>query len=239
MKQLVIDADKMEDEAICLLENGKVRHAERILKQLLVSDPKNITAHFQLALVYLRTKEYKRAVYHSHRTLRLNPQETNACSNLGLIYEVMGRDDLASYYYKKELSHNPNNGPTLWNIGRLYFRKQRWLLASQYLRRSFEIGDLVDAEDTVDKLGKCYRELRDVNSYVDLHRRYLQMVPNASWAAANLGFALSYAKDYRHAVQWLTRAKQLGNKKKSVSAELLRANRMIRHPTPDTITVTS
>ena len=217
----------MEDEAIRLLESGKLRRAERLLKRLLANDPNSLTAHFQLARVYWRTEEYERALVHAHRTLRINPKEPNACLNLGLIYEFMGRDKLATYYYKRELSRDPDSAETLFNIGRLYFRKHRWLCASKYLRRCLDIGNLFKVEDTVYKLGECYCKLHDLQSFIDVYTRYLKMVPNASWAAANLGGALLRTRDHRDAVRWLTRAKQLGNRKKSVAVDLARAKKML------------
>jgi len=216
----------MEDEAVRLLDSGRLRRAERVLKRLLANDPNSLTAHFQLALVYWRTEEYKCALFHARRTLKLNPKETNAALNLGLIYDTMGRDKLANFYYKKELSRNPDSGETLFNIGRLYFRKHQWLRASQYLLHCFDVGNLYMVEDTVYKLGDCYYELRDLQSYIDILIRYLKMVPNASWAAANLGCALLRVKDYKGAVQWLSRANKLGVRN-SVAVELAQAKKML------------
>ena len=219
--------DKMEDEGIRLLEEGKLRRAERVFKKLLEIDPNCLTAHFQLARVHRRTKEYKDALFHARRTLKLNHNEPNACLNLGLIYELIGQHRLAVLYYKRELSRNSTNPETLWNIGRLYFKKHRWLLASTYLRRCFETGFMFEIDYTVQKLGFCYYKLNDLKSYIDTYASYLQMFPNASWAYANLGSALLRAKDYKGAVLKLSRAKQLGTKK-SVAQELERARKMLK-----------
>ncbi len=218
----------MEEKAVCLLESGKLRRAERLLKRMLAIDPDCLAAHFNLARVYWRTEENKRALHHGRRTLKLNPKEANAALNVGLIYEFMGRDKLAAHYYKRELSPYPNSAETLFNIGRLYFNWHRWFRASEYLRRCFDIGYSFRVEDTVYKLGECYCELRDLQSFIDVYRRYLQMVPKAPWAAYNLGGALLRTKDYKHAVLWLTRAKQLGNRKKHVVIELAKAKKMLK-----------
>jgi Tfp pilus assembly protein PilF len=67
--------EKMEDEAVRLFDGGKLRRAERVLKQMLASDPNCLPAHFQLARVYIRTGEYECALSHARRTLKLNPKE--------------------------------------------------------------------------------------------------------------------------------------------------------------------
>lgn len=113
----------LEDRAVQLIDRGQLRRAESVLKRMLADDPNCLPAHFHLARLYRRTKQYQRALYHARRTLRLHPQEANACLNLGLIYEFMGNDRRAAAYYRKELSRHPNSGETLYNIGRLYFNR--------------------------------------------------------------------------------------------------------------------
>jgi len=227
-----MNMNKVEDEVELLLEDGELRKVERLLKQLLVVDPNCLTAHFHLARVYRRTKEYKQALYHARRTLKLSPRESNAFLNLGLIYECMGRDNLAASYYKRELSRNPSSPETLWNIGRLYYRKHRWLQASKRLRRCFETGFSFKVDDTVSKLGFCYYKLHDQRAYLNVYTSFVQMFPNESWAIANLGCALLQAKDYRGAMLRLSRAKQLGIKN-GVDVELAQAKKMLLKK-PDT-----
>jgi Tfp pilus assembly protein PilF len=87
-----IEKVALEDKAIELLEKGHLRRAERVLKRMLMHDPNHLPAHFHLARVYRRTKQYDLALCHGRRTLRLNPLEKNASLNLGLIYEFIGND---------------------------------------------------------------------------------------------------------------------------------------------------
>jgi Tfp pilus assembly protein PilF len=221
-----INESNLEDRAVQLIDRGQLRRAESVLKRMLADASNCLPAHFHLARVYRRTKQYQLALYHGRRTLRLRPQETNACLNLGLIYEFMGNDRQAALYYRKELSHNPNSAETLYNIGRLYFNRHRWREASTYLVRCLDTGFKHEIEDTVDKLGLCYYKLGDVQSYIDLHTRYLKMFPRAFWAAANLGRALLYTQDYKGAVRWLSVASRRKNKK-SVLLDLARAKKML------------
>jgi Flp pilus assembly protein TadD len=107
----------VEDEASLLLDLGKLRDAERLLKGLLAADRNCLAAHFHLARLYRRTAHYGLALRHARRTLRLNPNERNAHLNLGVIYDEMGRDKLASSHYRKDLHHNPDSAETLWNLG--------------------------------------------------------------------------------------------------------------------------
>ena len=216
-----------EDKAITHFEQGKLRRAEGEFQQMLSVDPNNITAHFYLARIYRRTEEFERALRHGRRVLRLNPEECNAYLNVGLIYEAMKRCKLAVAYYKRELAQNPFSGESLFNLGFLYFERHRWQQAAKHLAECFKIGFPFRREDTVHNLGACYNKLGDIQSYIDLYQRYLEGVPTAGWAAANLGSALLHAKDYRGAVLKLTRARQLGTRV-CVDEKLALAKRLYR-----------
>jgi tetratricopeptide (TPR) repeat protein len=227
VRSLFMDQNKLEDEAVRLLESGKLRRAERLLKQMLVSDPRCLAAHFQLARVYRRTREFELALRHGRRTLRLNPNERNACLNLGLIYELLGRNKLAALYYKRELLHNAGSLETHWNMGRHYFKKHQWSRAAKHLRCCFEMRFMTDLEDTVDKLGICYQKLHDVRSYIELFTTYVQIVPNAAWAFVNLGRALLAMNDYKGAALRFSTAKRLGSGN-SIAIDLERAKKALK-----------
>lgn len=226
-KAIISSLDSLEDKAVLCLDKGKLRAAEGALKKMLRIDSNSLAAHFHLARVYRRTEEYEIALFHARRCLRLNSTERNACLNLGLIYELMGNAKRATFYYKKELSRNPGSPETHWNIGYLYFERRQWLRASKHFRRCFEMGFMFDLEYTVDKLGICYDKLRDVQSYIEVFTRYVQIVPNAGWAFANLGRALLHVKDYKGATLRLATAKRLG-RGSSVAGELAHAKKMLR-----------
>ena len=193
---------------------------------MLKANPSCLAAHFHLARVYRRTGQYKKALSHGLKVLKMNKEEGNANLNVGIIYDLMGKHDKAFSYYKTELSINPHSLETEWNIGRLYFSRHRWREASRHLRHCIESGYEFALEDTVQKLGFCFYKLRDLNSFIEIYTRYIQLVPDAGWAFANLGCALLRAKDYRGAILRLQRAMQLGTKS-SYDQEINHAKQML------------
>jgi len=225
------DLSKLEIEAESLLEQRKLRRAERVLKRMLATDDKCIGAHFNLARVYRRTGQFKEALYHGRKTLRLNPKEKNAHLNVAIIYEVMGHRKQAIRHYKNELAGYPNSAQTLWNLGRLYFDMHRWLDASRCLRNCFDLDYEVEIEDTMDKLGICYQKLGAVQEYIEVFTRYVQMFPSAAWAYVNLGRALLWTGDYRGAVLRLGRAKRLDPNRR-VTEDLERAKQLLAKKNP-------
>ncbi len=204
----------MEDVATRLHDEGKLKAAEKIFKEMLTLDARCLGAHFELARVYRRMGKLELALFHARRTLRFNPKEKNASLNLAIIYDLLRKDALALKYYKRELKINPGSVETYWNLGRLYFYKHRFRPASKYLRLCFERGFWSDMDDTVYKLGICYQKLSDVRPYIDVYKRYSAIVPSAGWAAANVGYALLHIRDYRGAVLWLSRAQRMDSSKR-------------------------
>jgi protein O-GlcNAc transferase len=226
LAQLKAQAESLLDEAESLLEKGKLRRAESVLKRLLAIDGRSIGAHFNLTRVYRRTGQFKEALYHGRKTLQLSPKEKNARLNLAMVYEETGQRRQALRYYKNELARNPNSAETLWNLGRLYFDMRRWLGASKCLHHCFDRGFGFEIEDTVDKLGICYQKLGSLRPYIEVFTRYIEMCPSATWAHSNLGRALLQVGDYRGAVLRLARARRLNPNSGSL-ADLERAKRLL------------
>ena len=206
-----------EAKADCLIDQGDLSGAERILNELLTNDPNSLGA---LTRVYIRMRQYPQALRHGRRTLQLNPDEPNASLNLGIVYDLMGNSRRAIHYYRRELAADPYSPETLWNLGCLYFAKHRWKSAADCLQRCFDVGFWKHAETTVYNLGQCYYKLRNVEGYIRVYEKYLNVYPNSAWAAANLGGALLHAGQYRRAAIWLRKAFHL-NPSGSVAEKLL------------------
>jgi tetratricopeptide (TPR) repeat protein len=227
MKAKPINAETLEDQADLLMDKGKLRSAERILLRLLASDGNKLPAHFNLARLYLRTKQYDLAIRHARQTLKINPKEMNAHLNLGVIYDKMDCYSKATQHYRKELTNNPTSPETLYNLGNIYFERRQWQKASKSLRRCLELGFTRNDEMTVYQLGVCYFHMADIDAYIEVYTRYLESEPSAGWAAANLGRALLHARNYRGAVLWLLKAKRLAGDSE-VLKDLEKAQRCLR-----------
>jgi hypothetical protein len=68
--------------------------------------------------------------------------------------------------------------------------------------------------------------LNKIDMYIQAYEKYLNVVPNSSWAATNLGRALLHDKQYKRAVLWLSKACRL-DPKGSLAEDLLRARQAL------------
>lgn len=122
--------EDLEERAESLIELGKLKRAEAVLKKMLQLDKNSLPAHFNLVRVYIRSKQSALAIEHAKKTLRLNPKEKNAHLNLGIAYALAGRESLAIRHLKRELACNAASVETLWNLGDIFFGRKDWKTAS-------------------------------------------------------------------------------------------------------------
>jgi len=71
-------------------------------------EPRNSDLYYNLAIEYLKTRQFNLAVNMFLKSLSLNPNQADACYNLGVIYEEQLKDNKkAIEYYQKYLKYAP------------------------------------------------------------------------------------------------------------------------------------
>lgn len=65
--------------------------AQALLRKAVAADPDNANAHLQLGNLYMRAKEYPRAIDHYQKAAQLDPRSAEAPFNLGYIYASTGQ----------------------------------------------------------------------------------------------------------------------------------------------------
>jgi len=194
---------EQEEAAIALLESGDARALEAF-EALLRQDARSVTAHFHLALIWLRRGDLALALRHARRTLRLSPREINARLNLGVIYQKLGRIDLAAQYYKKELRLDDHNAQAWFNLGNYFFYKRQWKRAARCYQKCVDLDHCV--EDLLLDLAFCYSKTHQIEAEAALYRRHLERHPNDTWALHNLGAVFYHQDDFANAHKYLQAA---------------------------------
>ena len=71
-------------------------------------EPQNSDLYYNLAIEYLKTRQFSPAANMFLKSLSLNPNQADACYNLGVIYEEQLKDNKkAIEYYQKYLKYAP------------------------------------------------------------------------------------------------------------------------------------
>ena len=76
--------------------------------------PGDIDLHYNLALLYLKTKQYKEAAARLEKVIQLNPKDKDAYYNLGVLYEsYLGDKKKALDYYAQYIKYGSANTDAL------------------------------------------------------------------------------------------------------------------------------
>jgi tetratricopeptide (TPR) repeat protein len=91
-----------------LSQKGQSKDAIVLYLRAIEIEPQNSDLYYNLAIEYLKTKQFSQAVGMFLKSLSLNPNQPDACYNLGVIYEERLKDNKkAIEYYQKYLKCAP------------------------------------------------------------------------------------------------------------------------------------
>ncbi|MGI8605332.1 MAG: tetratricopeptide repeat protein [Verrucomicrobiales bacterium] len=117
------------------LDAGKTKTAVQTLTKAVSLEPKSVTAHFYLALAYLKLGDLQNADKHARQVTQLSPQEPNAYLNLGVIRIKQGRTFAAERCYKQEIRLYPDCLEAHYNLGLLFLNQKKWRAAVTHLEK--------------------------------------------------------------------------------------------------------
>ena len=127
-------------------------------------------SEINLANIYLKRKEYKKAVDEVKNTLLLTKLPAQgAYQTLGVIYLEMGKKKEALNAWKKEIKLYPTSYETYLNLGIFYFKKQDFGAARYYFRKAtfyspdhyagyFGLAQILEKENKPKKAIRMYRK---------------------------------------------------------------------------------
>lgn len=82
--------------------------------------PKDLDAHFNLALAYGDSKDYKNAINFYRKAIKINPKHGQSWNNLGAVFEASGHMADALKAYTKATQFDANNAQAHNNLGVVY-----------------------------------------------------------------------------------------------------------------------
>ncbi len=91
-----------------ILAEQSPRNAESLLLKAIKSDPKSVQAHFQLGLLYMKQKDYTKAIGVYQSVAQLDPQFPETFFNLAYIYAVKKEYAKAEEMYSRVVELAPS-----------------------------------------------------------------------------------------------------------------------------------
>jgi len=129
----------------------------------------NDIAHNHLGLVYLKQRDFKRAVDQFTAATRANPEHYASWSNLGIALRRQGKVEESMKYFLESLRVEPNNKDALNGIGIAFYLQGRLDEAIEHYEKALEVdpdyvsahinlGSALIEQDSFDEAGRHFRE---------------------------------------------------------------------------------
>ena len=90
---------------------------EKLLKEALAKDPKNVDAWISLGNMMMDTKRFSEAADAYEKALAIDPKNVDVRVDMGTCYKNMGKPDMAVKVYRKALELNPQHLQAHKNLG--------------------------------------------------------------------------------------------------------------------------
>jgi tetratricopeptide (TPR) repeat protein len=170
---------------IVYTKQGKLDEAIEEYKKVLLINPNNARALFNLGETYNKQGKLNEAVEGYKKALSINPNQVLALINLGVAYHKQEKLDEAIEEYKKALLINPNYAPALSNLGEAYRKQGKLDEAIEEYKKALLINP--NYALGLSNLGEAYRKQGKLDEAVEEYKKALLINPNYALALSNLG----------------------------------------------------
>lgn len=127
------DARHIFEQGQRALDRGDLTAAEKAFREVLVAEPANVGAHGNLAVVYMRRREWKPALTQLQAAERLAPKMPGIRLNIGLVYYRQADYPRAIAPFESVLRDQPESTQARYLLGLCYFFTERYADAAQTL----------------------------------------------------------------------------------------------------------
>jgi tetratricopeptide (TPR) repeat protein len=166
--------------------------------KMAVSEEKNPTALFNLAVIYEEKGERSKAKECYQEVMSVDPNHFKSKVNLAILLDKEGRGADALDFYREALHANPRDARIHHNLGINMKRAGRLEDALKYYKRAIEL----DPENSLVyyNTGILYNILSDYQSGADALEASIRINKHNTYAFLALGDALERAKDLQRAI---------------------------------------
>jgi protein O-GlcNAc transferase len=189
------------------LKTGNLQQAENIFRDVLESQPENVTALHFMGVIYYKLKNYTSAQMYIKKALQLEPTYVDAYCNLGIVLQDQGYLDEAIPYYQKAIEINPDFVLAHYNIGEALRQKGHLDKAIQCYQKALKINPNI--AEVYHGLGDALQEKGLLHEAIRCYQKALQINPNSVGVYCNLANVLQEQGHFDEAVECCQSALQL------------------------------
>ncbi len=202
-----------------LTYNSLGKHAEALplLKEAIRLDPNCPKAHNNLGIAYQSLGKSTEAVSACKKAIELKPDYAKAYNTLAVAYQSLGKNTEAMASYKKAIALNPDYPEAYYNLGLTYQGLGKHTQALAACKKAIELKP--DYAKAYNILAVAYQSLGKSAEAIAFYKKAIALNPHFAAAYSNLSAAYFYEKQYKLAIEYCDKAKELG----FVNTHLLKA----------------
>ena len=190
---------KSFDKALHYHQNNDLERAKDMYLDVLKIEHDHLGANNNIGLIFIRLKEYNKAIDHFERVLLIDPNYLDTLNNLGLAFSTLGENEKAIEYYEKIIKINPNyKYSPFFNIGLIYHELGENEKAIEYYKQSIKINP--NYAVAYANLGLLFYQLGENNKSLDFYEQAIKINPNEPVYYLNLGITYSELGEYNRTI---------------------------------------
>ncbi|MBI5048293.1 MAG: tetratricopeptide repeat protein [Deltaproteobacteria bacterium] len=190
-----------------LLDAGKFKEAELVLKDAASSNPKHTAALYDLAKVYVKLKRFPEAIELYRQIIEINPKDINSRSHLAELYSWVGNYDKSIVTYKDALELDPANPDLKLGLAKVL----RWSHRHDEAERLYKEVLQIDPEhhEALKGFAKTYSMTGNLKGAVEILNKVIKLYPNDAELHKEMGTVLAWQKHYKDAIISLKKSIEL------------------------------
>jgi predicted aspartyl protease/cytochrome c-type biogenesis protein CcmH/NrfG len=170
-----IDNDKTRNKALKALRSGDFETAEKLYRDLLVKDERDLDARLGLSHALLKERRLQDSFDHAARAIASDPLSARAHALLGSVVLASGDFRLSVEEFRTALSLKPDEAMAIAGLAMIDYYENRASSCVAGLRRALIIDP--DEPDYLYDLGQAAARLKRYKEAADAYERFLVIAP--------------------------------------------------------------
>ncbi len=206
-----------------VIRNKDWKDAKTFWQATLRVSPDSSGAHNNGGFIYLKEKNFDKAIEEFKIAIKLNPKRAYSYNNLGVAYKALGKTGEAIALYKEAIALKPDYAQAYNNLANIYqnMGKQEEAIALYKEAIAFYPGFV----DALNNLGVAYKNSGKNKEAIALYKKAIDLSPNYAASYKNLAVIYYLEKQYDLSIKYCDRAIALGYENDPIFLKLLKPYR--------------
>ena len=170
-----------------------------------------VQRHLDLAVGYLRNRDYQRAKEKLAKALAIDPKNADVHATYGLVFQLEGETNLAEKYFKHAVRFDPKSAQIRNSYGAFLFSQKRFDSAVEQLLKASEDRFYPNRPTVFENLGVAYKRTGDSEGAEYAFTRAIQLNPQQPRALIELGEIRFEERNHIESMDYYRRYSQVGS----------------------------